>query len=73
MKDFIFVCGLPGKDRAGLREADKNYTVERFNPGTGQWSLMPALGNPVGGACLVNVKVGEAGLGTPFLIILNID
>ncbi|XP_063676665.1 kelch-like protein 20 isoform X2 [Bolinopsis microptera] len=56
IKDFIFICGLPGKDRAGLRQADKMYTVERFSPATGQWNIMPALSNPVGGACLVNVQ-----------------
>lgn len=55
VRDFIFICGLPGRDRAGLRAADKMYTVERFCPATGQWNIMPALSNPVGGACLVNV------------------
>ena len=29
VRDFIFICGLPGVDRASLREADKIYTVER--------------------------------------------
>eukprot|EP00116_Pleurobrachia_bachei_P000951 sb/3461213/ len=55
VKDFIFICGLPGTDRASLRESDKIYTVERFSPATGQWSIMPALSNPVGGASLVAV------------------
>lgn len=54
--EFIFICGLPGKARTELRDADKMYTVERYSPSSGQWSIMPALSNPVGGACLINVK-----------------
>ena len=28
----------------------------RFSPATGQWNIMPALANPVGGASLVAVS-----------------
>lgn len=55
-REYIFVCGLPSRDRANLRNADKTYTVERYCPRTGQWMVMPNLRTPVGGATMVCIK-----------------